>query len=442
VRNWLSRIGSWFRESKAGLITVPWSKAFRHGLPFPGTSGWNAAGASMQVSAVSASVRLISGTVAKLPLAVFQMNGEERTRNRKHWLETLLKRPNAWQTGFEFRRQLTAHATLYGNGYALIRREMGRIVALIPFEDPTKMKVDRDDFEQPPTYYYSDKSGVRTYTREEILHLRDLSFDGVAGLSRLDEAARSVGLALSAEQFATSFFENGAEPGIGVSFQRNLTPEQRKDFVEAWKESHQGPNRAHAPFVMEGGAALTQLGATNKDSQMLELRSFQIEDIASRRFGAPAHLVGQTEKQTSWGTGVEQMALGFLKFHLLDWLEMWETSVKRDLLDQPFESGTFVEHNVDGLLRGDFKTRMEGYQVAIQNGILSPDEVRKKENMPPRADGLGGKFWMPSNMTVAGQSPAAPSEPQPMPGLRPRNAWRTKTRAAIRAISGKSEDAA
>jgi HK97 family phage portal protein len=174
---------------------------------------------------------------------------------------------------------------------------------------------------------------------------------------------------------------------------------------------------------------------TNRDSQFIELRSFQVEDIA-RLYGVPPHLIGLTEKQTSWGTGVEQMAIGFLEFNLLDWLVMWETAVKRDLLSGELDTNAFVEHLVDGLLRADQKTRMDSYAAGIQNGILSRNEARKKENLPPYTG--GDKFLYPSNMSINGEPPlAAPSVIKPaarFPVDTPKRAWQKSILSAKRAV--------
>ncbi|MCH7977225.1 MAG: phage portal protein, partial [Bacteroidetes bacterium] len=163
-------------------------------------------------------------------------------------------------------------------------------------------------------------------------------------------------------------------------------------------------------------------------------RKFQVTGVA-RWFGVPPHMIGHLKPSTSYGTGIAQQALGFLQFHLLDWLVMWETAVRRDLFDATDKS--FMEHTVEGLLRADFKTRMEGYQLAIQNGILNPDEVRRLENKPPRADGKGGEYWRPSNMVGAEQTVTPKMPAAVLPGDRPEHAWRTKARAAMRIVGSR-----
>ncbi|NWG72718.1 MAG: phage portal protein [Parvularculaceae bacterium] len=391
----------------------------------------------MQVSAISACVRLISGNVAKLPIHVYRLTGDSRRRERGHNVETLLNgRPNSWQSAHEFRRQMTAQVALYGNAVALKQYVGSRIDALIPWSWD-RVSVRQAEADQSPVYELRDPSGVsRTYPASSVLHLRDLTLDGVVGMSRIEQARQGIALAMSAETYATSFFMNGAEPGVALETERTLTDAQRNSLIESWKQAHQGAGRAHTPTVLEGGLKIKPTGATNKDSQFLELRSFQVEDIA-RIFGVPPHLIGLTEKQTSWGSGVEQMAIGFLQFHLLDWIVMWESAIARDLLDPATESEVFAEHLVDGLLRADFKTRMDAYALAIQNGILSRNEARQKENLRPYQG--GDEYLYPSNMTVSGADEPAEVEEEPESRTRrARIALRKSTRAALRMVSERS----
>lgn len=420
--------------TQAGVLIAPW---FRQGASAPSVlrlhSGLSSADDAMKASAVAACVRLIAGNVAKLPAPVYRTRGERRTRDRAHPVDMIMnKRPNDWQTPFEFRKMMTARVALYGNAYALKRFSGASLVALIPL--PGRVKVEQAAFDLAPTYLHtSERGGDTRYSSSEIFHLRDLTLDGLNGISRIDQAKQGITLAIASETFATSYFMNGAEPGVGIEVEGNLDPEQRKALEESWRATHGGPDRAHGPFVMEGGAKLTKLGASNKESQMLELRGFQVEDIA-RVFGVPPHMIGKTDKQTSYGTGIEMQALGFLQFHLLDWLVMWESAISRDLI----EDDAFLEHNVEGLLRADIKTRMESYQLAITNGILNPDEVRMLENRAPRKDGKGKEYWRPSNMVGAVEQPkpvAPPIIPAAMPGEQPKHLWRTKSQAAMRIVS-------
>jgi HK97 family phage portal protein len=227
---------------------------------------------------------------------------------------------------------------------------------------------------------------------------------------------------------------NGTDPGMVLLTDKNLTDPHKKRLMESIAESHRGPANTNKPLLVEGGMKVDRSPATNKDSQLLELRSFQVEDIA-RLYGVPPHLIGLTEKQTSWGTGVEQMAIGFLEFNLLDWLVMWETATKRDLLNEQMDVNTFAEHLVDSLLRADLKTRMDAYAIAIQNGILSRNDARRKENLTPYEG--GDEFLYPSNMSINGD-PIEPVQPAArFPSDDPKRAWMTRVLAARRAIASR-----
>jgi HK97 family phage portal protein len=446
IREAFEKILGAFRPARVDPVKVQAASLaddFRNGEPMPYGymlgSTYGSGEEAMKVSALSACVRLIAGNVAKLPFHVFRLIGEDRKRDRKHPIDMLLnQRPNSWQTAHEFRRMLTAHVALYGNGYAIKSTTGARTEELFP-QHPTKVKVIKDDPFLPPIYEIQIRPGVmRRYPMSEILHLRDLSLDGIVGLSRIEQARQGMLLTSAAETFATAQFMNNAEPGVALLTEKNLTPDQQKRLITSWKEAHQGPHNASQPTILEGGMKIDRSTATNRDSQFLELRSFQVEDIA-RMYGVPPHMIGLTEKQTSWGTGIEQMAIGFLEFNLLDWLVMWETAVKRDLFDSEIDTNAFAEHLVDALLRADLKTRTDSYAIAIQTGLLSRNEARKKENLPPY-DG-GEEFLYPSNMSVNGE-PIEASKPAVQPAARfpsddPKRAWMARVRAARRAIASR-----
>jgi HK97 family phage portal protein len=442
IREAFARVLGTFRRPEVPPTKVQvasLSDDFRSGAPMPDGymlgSYYGAGEAAMKVTALSACVRLISGNVAKLPFHVFRMVGEDRKRDRRHPVDGLLnQKPNSWQTAHEFRRMLTAHVALYGNGYAIKVMSGAVVEELIP-QHPSRVKVIKDDPFLPPAYEIQITPGeTKRYPASEILHLRDLTLDGVVGLSRIEQARQGMVLAQAAESYATAQFMNNAEPGVALLTDKNLTDDQQKRLMSSWKAAHQGPQNANQPTILEGGMKIDRSTATNRESQFLELRSFQVEDIA-RLYGVPPHMIGLTEKQTSWGTGVEQMSIGFLEFNLLDWLVMWETAVKRDLLSAPMDVNTFAEHLVDSLLRADLKTRMDAYAIAIQNGILSRNDARKKENLAPYEG--GDEYLYPSNMSINGEPIEAAQPASKFPSEDPKRAWMARVRAARRAIASR-----
>ena len=368
---------------------------------------------AMQISTLGACVRLISGTVAKLPLPIYRrLSGGGRERATGHPTYDLLNsRPNAWQTAFEFRRLMTAHVCLRGNAYAeIVPGARGFADQLVPWH-PDCVQVEQQNDGRLLYHVTRPRTGRDTYDQDRVLHLRDLSQDGVLGMSRVQQARQGLGLTLAAEVYAAAYFGSGAEPAIALMTEGKLDKDQRERVIQSWKAHRGGPIRGHNPFVGEGGLKIEKLQMTNRESQMLELRGFQVGDI-SRVYQVPNVLVGDITKNTTWGTGLEQIVLGWLSFGLMDWLVMWESSIQRDLILAP--QTFYAEHLVEGLLRVDFKTRMEGYAQGIDHGIYSPDEVREKENMNARPDGMGGVYLRPANMVPAG-TPADASTSAPPP---------------------------
>lgn len=386
---------------------------------------------AMDDAGISGIVRLISGTTAKPPLLAYRLSGDDRERVRGHWVEELFKRPNSWMTGWELRRMLTAHIILHGDGYAWKRMSGVRTTELIPWH-PSKVRVVQDDPYEPPVYELTGKTGRRIVPATEMFHLRDLTLNGVNGSSRILEDRQGILLSAAARVFGTSYFMNGSEHGVAIEFDRQLTPEQRTQVKDAWNESHQGPYRAHAAAVMEYGGKVKPTSATNQQSQFLELRSFQVEDSA-RRSQVPAHLIGLMEKQSSWGTGVEQNTIGFLTFSVADYWKAWQTTIQRDIIPEN-ERDIFVEHLIADLLSTDLKTQMESYALAIQNTILSPNEVRKKMNLPPREG--GDTYENPNTKTTPSPGANAPADaPLAFPSDAPQRAYMKKIRVVKRAIA-------
>lgn len=359
---------------------------------------------SMQVSAVGACIRLISGTVAKLPLHEYERDdGDGRSRVRNGPIESLFRNPNEYQSWFEFRRTMTANLALRGNAYAQIVPGPGGFASqLIPLQNSQVRPYGNAT--GGVAYSVLTRDGWQQWDRSRIFHLRDLSLDGITGLSRIQQHAQGIGLAAAAELYTSAVFGNNADFGTIIIAKDGLDNDQFKRLRAALR-GKTGAAKAGKHLILNGNVEIEKSRFTNVEAQTFELRSFQVSDIA-RIFGVPEHLIGQQEKQTSWGTGVEQQNIGFLTFSLMDWLVLWEAAIERDLIVDP--ETRFAEHKVDGLLRGDFRTRMEGYQIAIQNGLMSPDEARARENMNPRPDGLGGRFWRPANIQVDEEQPATP----------------------------------
>lgn len=338
---------------------------------------------AFMVSAVGAAVSLLSEVSSMIPLPVFERlddGGKERATN--HWLWTLIHdKPNDWQNSYEFRELLTTHLLLWGNAYAFISRyrtgtKKGQISELLPIH-PDRVQVEQDS-EYRVTYRVALPDGSHVVlAKDQIFHIRDRSFNGFSGMSRLKSGRDSIGLARITERWGNQLFGNGARPSGTLSTDKNLTKEQMDKIRDSWTAANGGEN-ALGTAVLDGGMKWQPTGMDMEKSQMLETRKFQILEIA-RIYRIPPHMIGDLERATF--SNIEHQSLEFVKYSLMPWLRRWEMAINTQLLDP--KDGYFVEHLVDGLLRGDIKSRYEAYSSALQNEWMTKNEVRIIENMNP-----------------------------------------------------------
>jgi HK97 family phage portal protein len=296
--------------------------------------------------------------------------------------------PNPEMTSFVFRETLMAHLLLWGNAYAqIIRDGAGRIIALYPLM-PSKMDVNRDA-EGHLFYAYSKGAGDKAILRsDQVLHIPGLGFDGIIGYSPIAMAKNAVGISLATEDYGAEFFANGAFPGgtLESTGKINNPEELRKQM----KEKFGGRNR-HSVAVLENGLKFQPISIPPNQAQFLETRKFQLNEIA-RIFRVPPHLLGDLEKATF--SNIEQQSLEFVKFTLAPWVARWEQSLCRSLLTEREQINLFIRFNLDGLMRGDYKTRMEGYAIARQNGFMSANDIRELEDMNRISDADGGNLYL------------------------------------------------
>lgn len=360
---------------------------------------------AMTASTVFACVRVLAEDVAKLPLILYRrLPGGGKERASDHRVAKLLTAPNGWQTGFEFREMLQGHLALRGNAFAYITRANGEPRELLPIH-PDRVSVSQGK-DWAVSYTVRDASGREEPVRpENLLHLRGLSSDGLTGLSVVSLARESIGLSLATEEHGARLFSNGAKPGGVLSHPQKLSDPAAKRLKESWNAVHGGGANAHQTAVLEEGMTWTQVGMTSEDSQFLQTRKFQAEEIA-RWYRMPPHKVGILERSTH--SNIEHQAIEYVTDTLLPWLRRWEQAVSRALLSPVERDEYFAEFLVDGLLRGDLKSRYDSYAIARTNGWLSANEIRSLENMNPIPDG-GDDYLVPLNMTPAGQP--APTEP-------------------------------
>lgn len=354
---------------------------------------------AMQTTVVYACVRILAEAVASLPLHVYeyQDDGGKKLVHDHPLYYLLHDEPNPEMTSFVFRETLMSHLLIWGNAYAqIIRDGAGRVLGLYPLL-PDKMEVQRDD--KGNIYYVYSRNSDENPTfkeygniklkAEDVLHIPGLGFDGLIGYSPIAMAKNAVGMTLACEEYGASFFANGANPG-GVLEHPGVLKDPSK-VRESWNSVYRGVSNAHKIAVLEEGMKYQQIGIPPEEAQFLETRKFQINEIA-RLYRIPPHMVGDLDKSSF--SNIEQQSLEFVKYTLDPWVIRWEQSLQRSLL-LPGEKGKyFIKLNVDGLLRGDYQSRMNGYAVGRQNGWFSANDIREMENMNPIPDEEGGNLYL------------------------------------------------
>ena len=344
---------------------------------------------AMQITSVYACVRILAESIASLPLHVYQYKsdgGKERVAT--HPLYYLLHdEPNPEMTSFVFRETLMSHLLLWGNAYAqIIRNGRGDVVALYPLL-PNRIFVDRDK-SGSIFYTYQSDNGVVKLRRDDVLHIPGLGFDGLIGYSPIAMAKNAIGMALATEDYGAAFFANGANPGGVLEHPGVIKPDQADRLRESWQSQFGGAN-VHKVAVLEEGLKFKQMSIPPEQAQFLETRKFQINEIA-RIFRVPPHMVGDLEKSSF--SNIEQQSLEFVKYTLDPWIVRWEQSLTQSLLLPGEKTTIFIRFNLDGLLRGDYQSRMQGYSVGIQNGFFSVNDVRSLEDLNLLTDEEGGNL--------------------------------------------------
>lgn len=359
---------------------------------------------AMQMTAVYSCVRILSEAVASLPIHVYRYNesgGKEKALD--HPLYFLLHdEPNPEMTSFAFRETLMTHLLLWGNAYAqIIRNGKGEVVGLYPLM-PDRMTVDRDDKGQLYYEYRLSQEDAPTMKgqtvvlrRKDVLHIPGLGFDGLVGYSPIAMAKNAIGLAIAAEEYGSKFYANGAAPSGVLEHPGTLKDPSR--VRESWQSTFGGSANANKVAVLEEGMKYTPISISPNEAQFLETRKFQINEIA-RIFRVPPHMVGDLEKSSF--SNIEQQSLEFVKYTLDPWVSRWEQNMMRSLLSDDEKSAFFIKFNVDGLLRGDYQSRMNGYAIGRQNGWMSANDIRELENLDRIPAELGGDLYLINgNMT-------------------------------------------
>ena len=369
---------------------------------------------AMQMTAVYSCVRILSEAVAGLPLHLYRYkDGGGKEKAIDHPLYRLLHdEPNPEMSSFVFRETLMTHLLLWGNAYAqIIRNGKGEIMALYPLM-PNKMRVDRD--EHGKLYYEyshsSDEAGTMKNTTVrltpyDVLHIPGLGFDGLVGYSPIAMAKNAIGMAIACEEYGAKFFANGAAPS-GVLEHPGVIKDPQK-VRDAWQSQFGGSANSNKVAVLEEGMKYTPISISPEQAQFLETRKFQINEIA-RIFRVPPHMVGDLEKSSF--SNIEQQSLEFVKYTLDPWVIRWEQSLSRILFTDEEKKTLFFKFSVEGLLRGDYQSRMNGYATARQNGWMSANDIRELENMDKIPAEEGGDLYLINGSMLPMQNAGAYAE--------------------------------
>ena len=371
---------------------------------------------AMQVSAVYACVSLIAGSIASLPVGVYERDGSVRKEVENHDLWWLLnEQPCASFTAATFWEFVVAQVLLRGDSIAYLYRGENRLAgdlkAIIPVPR-SKVQITRlkmpDGYRGPAKLAYTihGDGGHFTVDQGDVLHFPNMGFDGVSSMSAIQYGARNaVGTAIQADDFAGRFFAQGAQPQHAITVPGEMSPDQQESFRAAWVAKYSGNGPSGIPLILTEGLDVKEISMTAADAQLLESRKWQVVDIA-RAFGVPPFMIGEMEKTTSWGAGIEQMSIGFVRNVLRSHINRFQQELNRKLW--PVRQRFFVEFDVDALTTGDAKSQAEYFKAALggtQNPAwMTQNEVRKKKNLAPM-DG-GDELHDPANKEP-------PNEPAP-----------------------------
>lgn len=348
-------------------------------------------------TAVYACVRIISETVASLPLPVYRrLQGGGKERAPDHALYTVLHDiANEEMTSFTLREVMMSHVLLWGNAYAEIERNgRGEVVALWPLR-PDKTTPQRNASKK--IEYKTEIDGqVFILPAKKVLHLYGLGFDGLIGYSPIKLAREAIGLGMATEEFGARFFSNGAHPSGIIEYPGKLKDTALEQFKQSVQQAYGGLSKSHRMMVLEEGLKYHQVGIPPEDAQFLETRKFQIAEIA-RFFRVPLHMIGELDRATN--NNIEHQSIEFVVHTIRPWLVRIEQAMAMKLFLPTERKTYFSEFLVDGLLRGDLKSRYEAYQIARQNGWLSADDIRELENMNPLPNGQG-KIYLVNSASV------------------------------------------
>ncbi|MDA0780665.1 MAG: phage portal protein [Rickettsiales bacterium] len=357
------------------------------------------ADSAMTLTAVSNCVRVIAEDIATIPLILYERlvnEGKERAVNHPIY-DLLHNKPNRWQTSSDFRRMMLGHYLLRGNCYAeKIYLNSGKLSELIPLHPDRVFPFKAPDGHI--AYKYTPINGKsRILLQHEMHHFADISNDGIKGQSRIEQASEALGFSLATNQYGSKIFANGAVPGFLLKHPAKLSEEAATRLIKSWEKRHKGSENANRPAVLEEGMDYKEVGISPDDAQFLDSKKFSRSEICGM-FRVPPHKIGDLERSTF--KNIESQAIEYVVDALRPIAVSWEQAYARDLLSENDRQKYFIEHLLDGLLRGDIKSRYEAYAIGREKGWLSANDIRRKENMNPIGES-GDIYLVPLNMIPA-----------------------------------------
>lgn len=337
---------------------------------------------SMRYAAVYTAIRILSEIVGMLPLHLMASDDAGNTTKATDdgLYDVLYRTPNRWMTAFDFWRIVMVHLLLRGNFYGYIRRNgNGEAREIVPINGD-RLKIEMLDTWELK-YTYTPASGQKPVVLEQgdILHIRAVGTDGILGKSPVAQAREAIGIGIQTEKMAAKMFSNGTRMGIVVKHPEVLSDEVHARLLKSINDAYAGVENAHKTVLLEEGMTVEKISMTAEDSQFIEQRKMQRSEVLAL-YGIPPHMAGDTEKTTSWGSGIEQQTIGFVTFTLMPWLVNIEQAIYRDVLTAKQRKKYYARFNSDAIIRGDILSRYKAHQIGVLTGFLNRNEVRQMEN--------------------------------------------------------------
>jgi HK97 family phage portal protein len=360
---------------------------------------------AMTVATVWGCVSLIAETIAMLPLRLYEREGDYETIAEGHPVDDILfRRPNSVQTPTEWKRLMAASVAMRGNGFSVVNRWRGAVRSVVPLISGRMAVRQLTDITAQYQYTHYEGTYQEFYTGDsEIMHFRGLSTDGVRGLSPIAAARNQLGLALQQENHASKLFTQGAQPMGVLKTQRPMTKEGVQLLRDQFDETFAGVGNSHRTIVLEEGMDWSKVSMNAEETQFLQSRKFSRTEIAMF-YRIPPHMIGDVEKSTSWGSGIEQQGIGFLTFTLQPWLTNFCETINRDLLSAAEQTRYFAQFDTSPLTRGDLASRSSALINLKNAGFITANEGRKDLNMNPSKEPGADRLLVSTN-TVYLDSP-------------------------------------